>query len=75
MGKARLFFSSFYWTMRARKTLALIHGGLDCDSDALTTVREEVPGSLLDDDALVSESGERVLKGAVRWMKVREVEA
>jgi hypothetical protein len=36
---------------------------------ALTTVSEEVLRSLLDDDALVSESEERVLKGVVRWMK------
>jgi hypothetical protein len=32
-------------------------------------ISEEVLGSLLDDDALVSESEERVLKGVVRWMK------
>jgi hypothetical protein len=32
-------------------------------------VSEEALGSLLDDDGLISESEERVLKGVVRWMK------
>jgi hypothetical protein len=32
-------------------------------------VSEEVLGSLLDDDGLVSESEERVLKGVVHWMQ------
>ncbi len=32
-------------------------------------VNEEALGSLLDDDGLVSESEERVLKGVVRWVK------
>ena len=38
------------------------------ESAGFMEVSDEVLGSLLDDDGLVSESEERVLKGVVRWM-------
>jgi hypothetical protein len=50
---------------RASRELAL----REFDQFADSKVSEDVLGSLLDDDALVSESEERVLKGVVRWMK------
>jgi hypothetical protein len=54
---------------RASRKLALREFDQFAESAGFMDVSEEVLGSLLDDDALVSESEERVLKGVVRWMK------
>jgi hypothetical protein len=53
----------------ASRKLALRKFDQFADCAGFMDVSEEVLGSLLDDDALVSESEERVLKGVVRWMK------
>ncbi len=54
---------------RASRELALREFDQFAASAGFMDVREEVLGSLLDDDGLVSESEERVLKGVVRWME------
>jgi hypothetical protein len=53
---------------RASRKLALREFDQFAESAGFMEVSEEVLGSLLDDDGLVSESEERVLKGVVRWM-------
>jgi WD40 repeat protein len=54
---------------RASRKLALREFDQFAKCAGFMDVSEEVLGSLLDDDGLVSESEERVLKGVVRWMK------
>jgi WD40 repeat protein len=54
---------------RASRRLALRKFDQFVECARFKGLSEEVLGSLLDDDALVSESEERVLKGVVRWMK------
>jgi hypothetical protein len=54
---------------RASRKLALREFDQFAECAGFMDVSEEVLGSLLDDDALVSESEEMVLKGVVRWMK------
>jgi hypothetical protein len=54
---------------RASRKLALREFDQFVENDVFMDVGEEVLGLLLDDDALISESEERVLKGVVRWMK------
>ncbi len=54
---------------RASRKLALREFDQFAECAGFMDVSEDVLGSLLDDDALVSESEERVLKGVVRWMK------
>jgi hypothetical protein len=54
---------------KAGRKLALSKFDQFAEADGFMFVSEEVLGSLLDDDVLVSESEERVLKGVVRWMK------
>jgi hypothetical protein len=54
---------------RANRKLALREFDQFAECAGFMEVSEEVLGSLLDDDALVSESEERVLKSVVRWMK------
>ncbi len=54
---------------RASRKLALMEFDQFADVAGFMDVSEEVLGSLLDDDGLVSESEERVLKSVVRWMK------
>ena len=54
---------------RASRKLALREFDQFAECAGFMDVSEEVLGSLLDDDGLVSESEERVLKGVVRWMK------
>ena len=54
---------------RASRGLALREFDQFAECAGFVDVSEEVLGSLLDDDALISESEERVLKGVVRWMK------
>jgi hypothetical protein len=54
---------------RASRKLALREFDHFAQCAGFMDVSEEVLESLLDDDALVSESEERVLKGVVRWMK------
>ena len=54
---------------RASRRLSLREFDQFAECAGFMDVSEEVLGSLLDDDALVSESEERVLKGVVRWMK------
>jgi hypothetical protein len=54
---------------RASRELALREFDQFAQCAGFMDVSEEVLGSLLDDDALVSESEERVLKGVVRWMQ------
>ena len=53
---------------RASRELALREFDQFAECAGFMDVSEEVLGSLLDDDGLVSESEERVLKGVVRWM-------
>jgi hypothetical protein len=54
---------------RASRELALREFYQFATCAGFMDVSEEVLGSLLDDDGLVSDSEERVLKGVVRWMK------
>ncbi len=54
---------------RASRKLALREFDQFAECARFMDVSEEVLGSLLDDDGLVSESEERVLKGVVCWMK------
>ena len=54
---------------RASRKLALREFDEFAACAGFVHVSEEVLGSLLDDDALESESEERVLQGVVRWMK------
>ena len=54
---------------RASRKLALREFDEFAECEGFMEVSEDVLGSLLDDDALVSESEERVLQGVVRWMK------
>jgi hypothetical protein len=54
---------------RVSRELALRKFDQFAECNGFMDVSEEVLGSLLDDDALVSESEERVLKAAARWMK------
>jgi hypothetical protein len=54
---------------RASRDLATSEFDQFAECAGFMDVSEEVLGSLLDEDALVSESEERVLKGVVRWMK------
>ena len=57
---------------RASRELALREFDHFAESQGFMDVSEEVLGSLLDDDALISESEELVLKGIVRWMKGKD---
>jgi hypothetical protein len=54
---------------RACQKLALLEFDQFAECAGFMDVSEEALGSLLDDDALVSESEDRVLEGVVRWMK------
>ena len=54
---------------RASRKLALREFDQFAEGAGFMDVSEEVLESLLDDDELVSESEERVLKSVVRWMK------
>ncbi len=70
----RINFSNGQWKWsrlleRASRKLALREFDQFAECAGFMDMSEEVLGSLLDDDALVLESEERVLKGAVRWMK------
>ena len=57
---------------RASRELALREFDQFAESKGFMDVSEEVLGSLLDDDELISEREERVLKGVVRWMKWKD---
>ncbi len=53
---------------RTSRELAFREFDQFAESAGFMDVSEEVLGSLLDDDYLVTESEERVFKGLVRWM-------
>ena len=54
---------------RASRELALREFDRFAECEGFMDVSEEVLGSLLDDDELISESEEQVLQAVVRWMK------